>query len=345
MKFVDFFCVCYRIKQKILLLEVWIKMNNIQDSYERTGILPVINIPEIELAVPVAKALIDGGLNAIEITLRSGCSLEAIEEIKKAYPKMIVGAGTVLSEKQVDDALSAGADYIVSPGYDEELVDYCIKLKVPIVPGCSSPSEIQRAVKKGLKVLKFFPGELGGGVEAIKLLSGPFPGVKFLPTGGINYGNLGQYLACDKVIACGGSYMATSEQIKNHKFEEITENCKKAVAISLGFELAHIGVNNDSEQEAEKGAEDLGKIFGLTVKKGNSSIFAGTAVEMMKMKFYGDKGHIGFRTNSVKRALAWFEDSGIEINEESIRYDGKGELVSAYIKQQVNGFAVHVVRK
>lgn len=320
-------------------------MNRIQNSYERTGILPVINIPEAELAEPVAKALLDGGLSAIEVTLRSECSLEAIAKIKAAYSQMVIGAGTVLTKEQADNALAAGADYIVSPGYDEELVDYCMELGVPIVPGCSTPSEIQRAVKKGLTVLKFFPGELGGGVEAIKLLSGPFPNVKFLPTGGINYGNLDQYLACDKVIACGGSYMANADQVKNRKFDEITENCKKAVAISLGFELAHVGINNNSEAEAVSGAETLNKIFGLPVKAGNSSVFAGTAVELMKTQFYGSRGHIGFKTNSVARALAWFEDNGIEVNKESIRYDSKGKLVSAYIAQEVNGFAVHVVRK
>lgn len=314
-------------------------------NHEQTGILPVINIPSVSVAIPVAKALRDGGLNSIEVTLRSADSLESIKTIKKEFPDMTVGAGTVLSTKTVDDAISAGADFIVCPGYDEEVVDYCIAKNILIVPGCTSPSEIQGAVKKGLKILKFFPSELSGGIEAIKLLSGPFPNVKFVPTGGINLKNLGTYLECDKILACGGSYMATSDQIKNGDFEGITAACKKALDISLGFELAHVGVNNQSGEEAESGANNIGDIFRLPVKVGNSSVFAGTAVEFMKTMYYGTKGHIGFKTNSMERALEYLKNSGVEIIEESIRTDDKGKLVSAYLKEEIGGFAVHIVRK
>ena len=191
-------------------------------SHEETGILPVINIPQAEIAESVAEALRDGGLNSIEVTLRSPDSLESIRIIKEKYPDMTVGAGTVLSTQTVDEALKAGADFIVCPGYDEEIVDYCIAKQVQVIPGCTSASEIQKAVKKGLKVLKFFPAELSGGLDAIKLLSGPFPNVKFIPTGGINFNNLGSYLESDKILACGGSYMATANQINNNDFEGIT---------------------------------------------------------------------------------------------------------------------------
>lgn len=320
-------------------------MKNFKGSYEQTGILPVINIPSADVAVSVAKALREGGLNSIEVTLRSEDSLESIRVIKKEFPDMTVGAGTVLSIETVDAALSAGADFIVCPGYDEEIVDYCIAKGVLAVPGCKSPSEIQGAVKKGLTVLKFFPAELSGGIDAIKLLSGPFPKVRFIPTGGINYKNLGKYLECDKILACGGSYMATADQIKNGEYEAITANCKKALDISLGFELAHVGINNENGEQAEKGAGSIGDIFRMPVKVGNSSVFAGTAVEFMKTMFYGTKGHIGFKTNSMERALAYLKNSGVEIIEESIRTDAKGKLVSAYLKDEIGGFAVHIVRK
>ena len=154
-------------------------------SYEDVRILPVINVPNASLAVSIADALRLGGLNSIEVTLRSSDSLESIKNIKSAFNDMTVGAGTVLSISDVDNAVAAGADFIVSPGYDEEIVEYCIENGINIVPGCTSASEIQCAVKKGLEVLKFFPAELNGGVEAIKLLSGPFPNVKFIPTGNI----------------------------------------------------------------------------------------------------------------------------------------------------------------
>lgn len=320
-------------------------MSKVIGNHEQTGILPVINIPKADVAVDVASALRAGGVNSIEVTLRSEDSLESIKAIKKAYPDMCVGAGTVLSVHTVDEAKNAGADFIVCPGYDDKIVDYCIDNGIQVVPGCATPSEIQHAAGKGLTVLKFFPAELSGGVDAIKLLSGPFPKVKFVPTGGINYKNLGDYLKCDKVLACGGSYMATADQIKNRDFESITAACKKALDISLGFELAHVGVNNDSEDEAKGGADVLGDIFRMPVKVGNSSIFTGTAVEFMKSKYYGEKGHIGFKTNSVYRALEYFKNNGVEVIEESIRYDDKGKLVSAYLKQEVCGFAVHIVRK
>ena len=314
-------------------------------NHEQTGILPVINISEASVAEDVAKALRAGGLNSIEVTLRSADSLESIKIIKEKFPDMTVGAGTVLSTKTVDDALAAGADFIVCPGFDEEIVDYCIKNGVLVVPGVSSGSEIQKAVKMGLKILKFFPAELSGGIEAIKLLSGPFPSVKFVPTGGINFKNLGTYLENEKILACGGSYMATADQIKNRDFEGITAACKKALDISLGFELAHVGINNQDEDTALSEAERLANIFRFPIKVGNSSIFTGTAAEFMKTMFYGTNGHIGFKTNSVARALAYFENNDIEIIEESIRKDAKGKLVSAYLKNEIGGFAVHVVRK
>ena len=206
--------------------------DHISKSIAKAGVLPVINVPKAELALPLAKALMDGGMTALEITLRSDCSLEAIKIIKSTYPEFIVGAGTVLTTAAVDDAIGAGADFLVSPGFDPELVDYCHERGVLMVPGCVTPTEIQLAVKRGLTVLKFFPAELSGGVAAIKLLSGPFPAVRFVPTGGITFENLASYLACNKVLACGGSFMATGEQVKNGKFDEIADSCKRALAIS-----------------------------------------------------------------------------------------------------------------
>ena len=314
-------------------------------NHEQTGILPVINIPNVSLAKDVAQAIRAGGINSIEVTLRSSDSLESIKKIKTEFPDMTVAAGTVLSIETVDKALVAGADFIVCPGLDEEIVDYCNRKGVLVVPGVSSGSEIQRAVKMGLKILKFFPAELSGGIEAIKLLSGPFPNVKFVPTGGINFENLGAYLENEKILACGGSYMATAEQIKNGDFEGITAACKKALDISLGFELAHVGVNNENEDKAKNGATIIGNIFRLPVKVGSSSIFTGTAVEFMKTMFYGAKGHIGFKTNSMQRALAYLRNNNIEIIEDSIRTDASGKLVSAYLMEEVCGFAVHIVRK
>lgn len=319
-------------------------MKNVAEVIEKSGVLPVINITAEELAEPLAKALIDGGLPLIEVTLRSECSLKAIKIIKEIFPEMTVGAGTVLTREAVDQALEAGADYIVSPGYDPELVDYCNSVNVAITPGCSTASEIQDAIKKGIKIIKFFPAELSGGLAALKLLSGPFPEVKFLPTGGINYNNLGEYLGCDKIIACGGSFMATAAQLKAKDFEGITESCKKAVKISLGISLAHMGINHDNGDEAYKTATLISEVMGLEVRKCSASTFAGTAVECMNSNRFGEKGHIGFAVNSIVRAMAYLSAKGIEFDNESIKRDSKGNITCIYLKEQFAGFALHIVK-
>ena len=320
-------------------------MSQITNSYEHTGILPVINIPSADLAVPVASALREGGLNAIEVTLRSTDSLQSIRNIKQAFPDMTVGAGTVLSTETVDKALLAGADFMVSPGYDDEVVDYCVNKGVLIVPGCVMATEIQKAVKRGLTVLKFFPSELNGGISAINLLSGPFPGVKFVPTGGINFKNLGTYLSNRKILACGGSYMATAAQIKNRDFSGITAAAKQALDISLGFELAHVGINSGNEQNAINTAETISDIFRLSARYMNSAVFAGTAVEAVKAEGFGTRGHIGFFTNSIERAIAYFQTKGIELNPKSIKRNASGEITCIYLKQEIGGFAFHVVER
>lgn len=315
------------------------------NHHEFTGILPVINIPNATLAVPVADALRHGGVNSIEVTLRSPDSLDSIKNIKSAFPDMTVGAGTVLSTKTVDDAIMSGADFIVSPGYDEEIVDYCIQKGIQIVPGCVAASEIQIAAKKGLKVLKFFPAELNGGIDAINLLSGPFPDIKFVPTGGINFKNLATYLKNKKVLACGGSYMATKEQIEKGDFDAITAACKKAVDISLGFELAHIGINCDGEQNAINIAETISNLFRMSPRYMNSAVFAGTAVEAVKSKGWGERGHIGFFTNSIPRAMAYFRALDIAINEDSFKYNKNGEISCFYLNDDIGGFAFHLVER
>lgn len=321
-------------------------MNNALEKIGSVGVLPVIKIEELSYAKPLAAALLAGGMNAIEVTFRSDVAADAVKAIKDAYPEMVVGAGTILSPELADKAIAAGSDLIVSPGFNPVTVDHCIGRNVPIVPGCGTPSEMEIAVAKGLKVVKFFPAELGGGVDALKLLSGPFPQLKFVPTGGINYNNLGNYLRQKFVAACGGSYMAGADLIREGQWEKITENCLKALEISLGFELAHVGINNPSKDVAVANVERMNKIFPLGAKIGSGkSSFLGTAVEFMHNPFYGSNGHIGFKTNSPERAKAFFEKQGFMIREDSIAYDKDGSMKFFYIEEEIGGFALHVVRK
>lgn len=314
------------------------------ETIEKTGILPVINITDIETALPLAQALTDSGIPVIEVTLRNEKSLDAIKTIRNNYPQMGILAGTVLSVETAEQAIAAGADGIVMPGYDDEIVDYAIENNIPIVPGCVTAADIQKGVKKGIKVFKFFPAEQCGGVAALKLLSGPFKGVKFLPTGGINYDNLGDYLKNDFIIACGGSYMADAKTLKAKDFEKIAANCKKAMDISLNFKLAHIGVNHDDATAAYNSAEIISAAFRFNVRECSSSTFAGNAVECMHNYRFGEKGHIGFSTNSMKRAMAYLEARGIEFDDSSIKRDADGNITCIYFKDQVAGFALHIVK-
>lgn len=201
---------------------------------EAIKIVPVVVINDAENAKPLAKALCEGGLTCAEVTFRTEAAEESIRIMHEAYPEMVVGAGTVLTAGQADRAVSAGASFIVSPGFDTELVDYCIGRNIPVFPGCVTPSDILQAVKRGLKVVKFFPAEQFGGVNTINALAAPFTGLKFMPTGGINADNIKQYLECPSVIACGGSWMVKGNMIKAKEFDRIKEMTVTAVSIAKG---------------------------------------------------------------------------------------------------------------
>ncbi len=203
----------------------------IQEKFASFGVVPVVVLENADDALPLGKALIDGGLPVAEVTFRTAAAEESIRRMHDAYPDMLVGAGTVLSVEQVDRAVAAGAQFIVSPGFDPEVVDYCISKDIPIFPGCVTPSEITQAVKRGLKVIKFFPAGSFGGVSTIKALSGPFVGLKVMPTGGVSEKNLAEYLGNKSIIACGGSWMVKGDLIKAGDFSKIVELTKEAVAI------------------------------------------------------------------------------------------------------------------
>ena len=202
---------------------------------ECMGILPVIKLNDAKDAVPLAKALCEGGLPCAEVTFRTDAAEESIKIMTEAFPDMLVGAGTVLTAEQVDQAVKAGAKFIVSPGFDPEIVDYCILKDIPVFPGCITPSEVAQAVKRGLKVIKFFPAEQFGGIAAIKALAAPYTDIKFMPTGGINPKNLENYLSDDKIIACGGSWMVKGNLIKEGRFDEIRILTAEAVKLASGI--------------------------------------------------------------------------------------------------------------
>ncbi len=204
-------------------------MNEFNQAISRIGVVPVIklNHPERDAAA-LGKALCKGGVPVAEITFRAAGADIAIKLMKEACPEMIVGAGTVTNTAQIDAVIEAGGQFIVTPGFDPELVAYAQEKNIPIFPGCTTASEYHQALKFGLEVLKFFPAEQSGGLAKIKALSAPFPMFKIMPTGGVSLKNLKEYLSSPVIAACGGSYMVTADLIDNQKWDEITALCEKS---------------------------------------------------------------------------------------------------------------------
>lgn len=263
-------------------------MNKILETLGDYGIIPIIKIDAAANALPLAEALCAGGLPVAEITFRTACAKEAIEKITREMPDMLVGAGTVLTCEQAETAIEAGAKFILSPGINPKVVKYCIERGITIIPGCSSPTDIETALELGLDVVKFFPAEAAGGLEMIKAMAAPYGSVKFIPTGGINESNILSYLKFDKVLACGGSYMVKDEYIRNGEFDKITALTKQAVELILGLEIKKIGVNGDDK--------------------------------LLDFFEFSEKPYIEIQTNFPKRAVAYFQRMGIknELNGYSI---------------------------
>ena len=308
------------------------------------GIVPVIKVEDANDAVPLCKALADGGLPVAEITFRSDAAEEAIRRVHEALPEVILGAGTVLTTQQVDRAVAAGATYIVSPGINPEVVRHCQQVGVPIVPGCANPSDIEVALSLGLKTVKFFPAEALGGLNLIKAMSAPYGNVTFLPTGGIGEGNLLDYLSFSKVVACGGSWMADPKAIAAKDWGKIETLTRSAVNLMLGLCLMHVGINSGSPAQAEKDAKAICALLGWEVKDGASSTFVGTGFEMLKKPFRGTHGHIAIGANDIHRAKWHMERRGFTFDEESVTYKD-GKLKAIYFTDEIAGFAFHLLQK
>ena len=236
-------------------------MNAVLEQISKIGIVPVVKIDRVEDAVPLARALCAGGLPCAEVTFRTEAAAGAIKAMVDNFPNMCVGAGTVLNAAQVDAAVEAGAKFIVSPGLNPKTVQYCLDKKVPITPGTSSPSDIEQAIELGLEVVKFFPAEQSGGLAKIKAMAAPYVNMKFMPTGGINAKNLNTYLDFPKIIACGGSWMVPGDLINEGAWDQIEKLTREAVQTMLGLEIAHVGINAESEEEAMKAQESAKALF------------------------------------------------------------------------------------
>ena len=325
-------------------------MHAVLEELKKIGIIPVIKIDDADKAVPLAKALIAGGIPCAEVTFRTAQGEEAMRRINAELcpgenPGILLGAGTVLTVAQVDKAVAAGAKFIVSPGFNPKVVSYCVEKGIPVTPGCSSPSDIEMALEMGLDAVKFFPAEQAGGLEYIKAIAAPYTSMHFIPTGGINAQNIARYIAFEKVIACGGSWMVNADLIGSGDFARISALCREAQFSLLGLSMAHIGINAENEGAAVKAADRFSALFGFPNRAGNSSIFSGDGIEIMKSPYLGRNGHIAIATNTMFRAMAFFERQGIEFNTESARTDSGGNVTAIYFREEIAGFAIHLVNK
>lgn len=317
---------------------------DILEKLSLAGLVPVIKVDDAQDAVPLCKALADGGLPVAEITFRTAAAEEAIRLVHEQLPNVILCAGTVLTCDQVDRAINAGAAAIVSPGFNPEVVKYCVDKGIPVCPGTSSPSDIEMALGFGLKAVKVFPAEAIGGVKLIKSMAAPYVDMHFMPTGGINEKNMLDYLSFDKILCCGGSWMVPGDAVKAKDWNRITELTRSAVNLMLGLELRHVGVNSGSPEQAMKDAKLLASLLGWEVKDGNSSTFCGTGFECMKKPGRGTNGHIAIGCNSLKRAKWHLEMRGFTFDEDSLVVKN-GKPIAIYLKDEFAGFAIHLVQK
>lgn len=307
-------------------------------------VVPVVVLEKAEDAIPTANAMLAGGIDTMEITFRTACAPEAIKAVAENCPEVLVGAGTVLNLEQAKLAVSMGAKFIVSPGFSEEVVAWCVENGIAVAPGCVTPSEIMSAKKYGLKMVKFFPANVYGGLTALKNLAAPFGDMKFLPTGGVNADNVGDFISAPFIHAVGGSWVCPKAEIAAGNWEKITNLCREARKAALGFEVVHVGINMPDAEAALSLAGELNKAFDLPVKDGNSSVFASSGVEIMKSPYLGTNGHIAIRTNNINLAVSVLERKGYAVLADSAKYKN-GKLVAVYLAGEFGGFALHLLQK
>ena len=318
-------------------------MHEVLEKIGELGIVPVVKLERAEDALLLGRALIEGDLPVAEITFRTAAAEEAIRILTGELPELLVGAGTVISVDQAGKAFSAGARFIVSPGFNPRVVDYCVTKGIPVTPGINSPTQIEMALERGLEVVKFFPAEASGGLALLKAMAAPYSGMRFIPTGGIDRNNLVAYLTDSRVHACGGSWMVKTELIASGRFDEIIRLTRDAVSAMLGFTFAHLGIYEESRDKASAAAAFLSDLFFFSVSEKTASIFAGQNLEIAQAPLPGRKGHITVSTNDMQRAVVYLKRKGISILPEAAEVKD-GRLTAASIDGQVAGFAIHLLQ-
>lgn len=317
---------------------------DLMKKFSNVGVVPVVVLDKAEDAVSTANALLAGGIDVMEITFRTAAAADSIAAVAAECPDMVVGAGTIITLEQCKKAVECGAKFIVSPGYNDAVVAWCVENDIAVLPGCVTPTEIMAAIAHGLKVVKFFPANVYGGLGAMKSLAGPFGGIKFMPTGGVGANNLAEYLSAPFIHAVGGSWLCTKADIAAHNFEKITALCAEARKIALGFEVAHVGVNTAGTEVCEEVSGMLNAAFGFDIKRGNSSTFASSGIEVMNSPYLGAMGHVAVRTCNIERAIDELERRGYAVDMSTAKFKGD-RMIAVYLTKEIGGFAYHLLQK
>ena len=317
-------------------------MSDIFERISEYGIVPLVTLDDPNDAVPLARALVAGGIPIAEVTFRTSAGGEAIKRMAKEVPEIIVGSGTVHDIDHAKETVDNGGKFVITPGFNAKVVDWCVKNNVPVCPGTVVPSDIEEAMNFGLKVVKFFPAEAYGGINTLKALAGPFGAMKFVPTGGVGLNNLTDYLDLPNVAAVGGSFVPPSKLVKAKDWDGITKLCQQIVAKVMDFSVGHVGINAGDPDNASKVTDQVAALFGTDKREGDISFFSGNLVEVMKKPFVGTHGHICVDTRDLRRAMALLKRKGVEFDEANFMYDAKGKLVTAYLKNEIGGFAFHI---
>lgn len=319
-------------------------MNDIFETIRNSGILPVVAIEKLEYAVPLAKACVEAGLGGLEITFRTDCAADAIRAIRKAYPDLKIGAGTILSCALAKTAIEAGADFLVTPGFNPKVVAYALEKKIPITPGVTTPAEVEAAMEMGLSVLKFFPAEMSGGPAKLKIMEGPYKNIRFIPTGGIDEGNFREYLALPNVLAVGGSFMINKKAMAAGDMDSVKAELDRIVDVMLNMKLTHVGINHTDEEKAFSTAKTLERAFHMPYIVGKSSIFSGTKeLELMKKQGRGEMGHISIGVTDIDRGIRFLKNRGVGVIEDSLVVKN-GKKIAVYLEQEIGGFAFHLMK-
>lgn len=317
-------------------------MSDIFERIGEYGIVPLVTLDDPNDAVPLARALVEGGIPIAEVTFRTAAGGESIKRMAKEVPEIIVGSGTVHTVDQAKETVDNGGKFVITPGFNAKVVEWCVNNNVPVCPGTVVPSDIEEAMNYGLKVVKFFPAEAYGGINTIKNLAAPFSGIKFVPTGGVGLHNLRDYLDLPNVAAVGGSFVPPAKMVKEKDWEGIVKTCKEINNKVFDFTVGHVGINANTADNATKVTDRIAELFESDKRETPIAFFSGNLVEVMKVPFVGTHGHICVDTCDLKRAMAMLERKGVAFDEENRFFDAKGNLVTAYMKEEIGGFAFHI---